>query len=122
MIYKQKRTNKKIAEDLQNDKGRKKALSKKGGEREIKKYFNEWEENRRRMEKIRSNLGQEEKDLEKEKLRERVAKLRLKQSPEEREYNIIRKKIPQSVICPAPCVFQQYVSCLSCKSFFFYFV
>ena len=39
------------------------------------------------MEKIRSNLSQEEKDLEKEKLRERVAKLRLKQSPEEKEYN-----------------------------------
>ena len=44
------------------------------------------------MEKIRSNLSQEEKDLEKEKLRERVAKLRLKQSPEEKEYNNIRKK------------------------------
>ena len=67
-------------------------MSKKGGEGEIKKYFNEWEENRRRMEKIRSNLSQEEKDLEKEKLRERVAKLRLKQSPEEKEYDNIRKK------------------------------
>ena len=43
------------------------------------------------MEKIRSNLSQEEKDLEKEKLRERKTKLRLKQSPEEREYNNIRK-------------------------------
>ena len=87
MIYRRK-----IAEDLQKDKERRRTLSKKGGEGEIKKYFNEWEENRRRMEKIRSNLSQEEKDLEKEKLRERVAKLRLKQTPEEREYNNIRKK------------------------------
>ena len=70
----------------------KRALSKKGGEGEIRKYFNEWEENRKKIEKIRSNLSQEEKDLEKEKLRERVAKLRLKQSPEEREYNKTKSK------------------------------
>ena len=95
MIYRRKRTKEKIAEDLQKDKERKRALSKKGGEGEIKKYFNEWEENRMRMEKIRSNLSQEEKDLEKEKLRERVAKLRLKQSPEEKEYNNIRKNKEQ---------------------------
>ena len=44
------------------------------------------------MEKIRSNLGQEEKDLEKEMLRERVTKLRLKQSPQEREYDNIRQR------------------------------
>ena len=88
MIYRWKRTNEKIAEDLQKDKERKRALSKKGGKEEIKKYFKEWEENRRRMEKIRSNLSQEEKEM----LRERVAELRLKQSPGEREYNNIRKK------------------------------
>ena len=80
---------------MQKDKERKRALSKKGGEGEIKKYFNEWEENRRRMEKIRSNLSQEEKDLEKEKLRERVAKLRLKQSPEEKNIIISEKNKEQ---------------------------
>ena len=91
MVSSHPETNEKIAEDLQKDKERKRALSNKGSEGEIKKYFNEWEENRRRIEKIRSNLSQEEKDLEKEKLRERVAKLRLKQSPEVREYNNIKK-------------------------------
>ena len=92
MVYRRNRTKEKIAEDLQKDKERKRALSKKGGKGEIKEYFDEQEENRKRMEKIRSNLSQEEKDLEKEKLRERKTKLRLKQSPEEREYNNIRKK------------------------------
>ena len=92
MLYRQKRTREKIAEDLKKDRERKRALSKKGDDGDIKKFFDEREENRKRMEKIRSNLSQEEKDLEKEKLRERKTKLRLKQSPEEREYNNIRKK------------------------------
>ena len=65
-------------------------MSKKGSKGEIKRYFDEWEDNRNRMEKIRSELSHEEKSLEKEKLRKRVAKLRLKQSPEEGEYNRIR--------------------------------
>ena len=42
-------------------------MFRKGGKGEIKKYFNEWEENGRRMEKIRSNLSQEEKYIKKEK-------------------------------------------------------
>ena len=92
LLYRQKRTREKIAEDLKKDRERKRALSKKGDDGDIKKFFDEREENRKRMEKIRSNLSQEEKNLEKEKLRERVTKLRLKQSPEEREYNNIRKK------------------------------
>ena len=115
MLYRQKRTREKIAEDLQKDRERKRALSKKCDDGDIKKYFDEREENRKRMEKIRSNLSHqetaiekkrlrermaklrlkkssEEKALEKEKLRDRVAKLRFKQSPEEREYDMIRKK------------------------------
>ena len=36
MIYRRKRSKEKIAEDLQKDKERKRALSKKGGEGEIK--------------------------------------------------------------------------------------
>ena len=115
MLYRQKRTREKIAEDLQKDRERKRALSNKGDDGDIKKYFDEREENRKRMEKIRSNLSHqetaiekkrlrermaklrlkkssEEKALEKEKLRDRVAKLRFKQSPEEREYDMIRKK------------------------------
>ena len=49
MIYRRKRTNEKIAEDLQKDKERKRSLSKKGDKGEIRKYLNEWEEHRRRM-------------------------------------------------------------------------
>merc|ERR1712015_96684 len=92
MLYRQKRTREKIAEDLQKDRERKRALSKKGDDGDIKKYFDELEENRKRMEKIRSNLSHQETAIEKKRLRERMAKLRLKQSPEEREYDIIRKK------------------------------
>ena len=92
MLYRQKRTREKIAEDLQKDRERKRALSNKGDDGDIKKYFDEREENRKRMEKIRSNLSQQETAIEKQRLRERMAKLRLKQSSEEREYDIIRKK------------------------------
>ena len=115
ILYRHKRTREKIAKDLQKDRGRKRAQSKKGDDGDIKKYCDERGENGKRMEKIRSNLSHqetaiekqrlrermaklrlkqssEEKALEKEKLRDRVAKLRCKQSPEEREYDIIRKK------------------------------
>ena len=92
MLYRQKRTREKIAEDLKKDRERKRALSKKGDDGDIKKFFDEREENRKRMEKIRSNLSQQETAIEKQRLRERMAKLRLKQSSEEREYDIIRKK------------------------------
>ena len=92
MLYRQKRTREKIAEDLKKDRERKRALSKKGDDGDIKKFFDEREENRKRMEKIRSNLSQQETAIEKQRLRERMAILRLKQSSEEREYDIIRKK------------------------------
>ena len=93
MLYRQKRTREKIAEDLKKDRERKRALSKKGDDGDIRKFFDEREENRKRMEKIRSNLSQQETAIEKQRLRERMAKLRLKQSSEEREYDKIRKKI-----------------------------
>ena len=57
MVYRRNRTKENISEDLQKDKERKRALSKKGGKGEIKEYFDELEENRKRMEKIRSNLS-----------------------------------------------------------------
>ena len=84
MLYRQKRTREKIAEDLQKDRERKRALSNKGDDGDIKKYFDEREENRKRMEKIRSNLSHQETAIEKKRLRERMAKLRLKKSSEEK--------------------------------------
>ena len=75
LLYRQKRTDKKVAEDRVKDKERKRSLSKKdiGGN---KKYFNEWEENRKRMQNIRLNQTLEEKNVEKEKLKERMRRLR----------------------------------------------
>ena len=43
MLYRQKRTREKIEEDLQKDRERKRALSKKGDNGDIKKYFDERE-------------------------------------------------------------------------------
>ena len=43
MLYRQKRTGEKIEEDLQKDRERKRALSKKGDNGDIKKYFDERE-------------------------------------------------------------------------------
>ena len=45
MLYRQKRTREKIEEDLQKDRERKRALSKKGDNGDIKKHFDEREEN-----------------------------------------------------------------------------
>ena len=91
LLYRQKRTDKKVAEDRVKDKERKRSLSKKDI-RENKKYYNEWEENRKRMQNIRLNQTLEEKNVEKEKLKERMRRLRSKQSPEEKEYEQIRGK------------------------------
>ena len=66
MLYRQKRTREKIAEDLPKDRERKRLLSKKGDNGNIKEYFDEREENRKRMEKIRSNLGHQETTIEKQ--------------------------------------------------------
>ena len=70
MLYRQKRTREKIAEDLKKDRERKRALSKKGDDGDIKKFFDEREENRKRMEKIRSNFSQQETAIEKQRLRD----------------------------------------------------
>ena len=54
LLYRQKRTDMKIAEDRVKDKEQKRSLSKKDI-RENKKYFNEWKENRKRVQNIGLN-------------------------------------------------------------------